>query len=1204
MGLMGAVGFIIALAMLGLNLMKFTWYSIWITISGALVTVIATIDYLFMEFLNPLPSDYYATDAGEIWQISLPLVLMALPVFINYIILGRLDKHISSFKSKLDEPSGLFALIAGSLAVIPLIWVNYRLMRFGVETQTLATTLYAMVLYLTYGFGLSRWMHKIIDFPQKVDWRRRALAYLSVAALIYFAYSTTSELIIGSTTNIDWLFLALMGLCPILLELLYGVIPLRSIEPIVLDKIKPVNIESLELTQGKWKYLGEQSSLLRVRASKSLNPSNYIISEKTASELDWHVIDFSQRGDGKVHYYPFAKAFEHLFTHKRFNDVAEQSRIIGNLLGKLISTISSVGDYLIDESDPKPRNVNEVGDMIIDALDNGSYGLFFQHPESATKEDLALLGVILSKLVSKDAVPVAFCEGVAYALQEEFDFTLKQYGIQLGMDSVKFELAFTNLAQSILSEGSIEPTSRVLIEERLISSELEQSSVLAKRAVSQLLESPQVFKNNFGQLQLKSSQFEFVSDESKNDSLIDLSRELRVILDSSAIAADDLGMFNIDLVTAISGMQRKEVLTLLDELQAMHLVFDRQDDAHIDLYQFADIETIKELRQEDEHEREHISQTVREYYRSYVAYFLPHATWDGSKPHLVMFIEQKRISERELTFLAMRALRVGAVSFTEELLDFVLSRTISEGLSANFDGAKQLIERFKKLQDNIPSPRIQWLEFVLNVETGVFYAARKLYESGIRQLAEGNKLNHAELLLCVRYCFGDFMHEDLAQHGKLINDSVLHNTQAEPLDVLRAKFYSIKLIANKDKNLNDPSNKDRVKDVLATYESLVTSLDDLYANGDLKGRNLYKEVLNDYLAFIVDMVWSQILKMPEFGLDKDTTTERFMQLKAKRLQLEGKNETNWLDPSWVKRGTDIDYRGLCFTYNFIQRGLEHLEQHEESIKAGLMSFTLNSFVGDHNGKQVCAGYLSKALINVGKFKEGLYWAEQSVAYAHSHGMYTNNALLNLVQVCEKVGDFKAYEQLSRIITHRHLVKHFDENMPTATLKRLLLTREQLQSAQSEVGSRFHWDRPINFNFLDRLVLELQKCHKTINSTVEINGTLVKIDKVQEIYNKVEFDLTFQPVIGTTTVIPIENESYTTEIIERGGAMVKGVRGIEPIETQQCALIVQNFGPNVPWHLVTAHPGVCAPPLPRSGVPVESDPFWSKHAFIIPTKQTI
>ena len=1205
MGIIGAVGFIIALALLGLNSLKFTWYSLWIPISGALVTAIATIDYLFMEFLNPLPSDYYATDAGEVWQISLPLVLIALPVVINYIILGRLDKHISSFKSKLDEPSGLFGLVAGSLAVIPLIWVNYRIMRFGVEPQTLAITLYAMVLYLTYGFGLSRWMHKILDFPQKVDWRRRALAYLSVAALIYCTYQTTSELIIGSTIKIDWLYVALVGVCPLLLELLYGKIPLRANDPIVLDKIKPVNIENLELSQGKWKYLGEQSSLLRVRASKSLNPSNYIISEKTASEVDWHVIDFSQRGDGKVHYYPFAKAFEHLFTHKRFNDVAEQSRIIGNLLGKLISTISSVGDYLIDESDPKPRNVNEVAEMIIDALDNDSYGLFFQHPESATKEDLALLGAILPKLVSKDSVPVAFCEGVAYALQEEFDFTLKQYGIQLGMDCLEFDLAFTNLAQSILSEGSIEPTSRVLIEERLISSELEQSSVLAKRAVSQLLESPQVFKNNFGQLQLKSSQFEFVSDGSKNDSLTDLSRELRVILDSSAIAADDLGMFNIDLVTAVSGMSRKEVLNHLDELQAMHLVFDRQDDAHIDLYQFADIEIVKELRQEDEHVREHISQNVREYYRAYVAYFLPHPEWDESKKHLVAAIEQKRISERELTFLAMRALRVGAVSFIEELLDFVLSRTISEGLSANFDGAKQLIDWFKSLHlDNVASPRMQWLEFVLNVETGAFLFARKLYESGIRQRAEGNKLTHSELLLCVRYCFGDFMHGDNAQHGKTINDSVLHDPKAEPLDVLRATFYTTKLIANKDKNLNESANKDRVKEVLATYEGLVTSLDGLYKNdGETKGINLFKEVLNDYLGFIADNVWSQILKMPEFGLDKDSTIERFLQLKANRLQLEGKNEKNWLDPSWVKRGTDTDYRGLCYTYNYIQRGLEHLDRHEESIKAGMMSFALNSYVGDHNGKQVCAGYLSKSLNKLGKVQDGLYWAQQSVAYAHSHGLYYSNALTNLVDACRKVGDNTAYQQLSQIITQRHIVKHFDINVPIASMKRLLLTREQLNLAQSEAGSRFHWDRPVNFNLLDRLALELQSCHETTNSTVEVNGILVKIDKVQTMYGKVEFELTFPSVIGTTTVIPIDNESYTTELIERGGSMVLGVRGIEPKETQQCALIVQNFGPDVPWHIITSHPGVCAPPLPKSGVPVESDPFWSKHAFILSTKQT-
>ena len=189
--------------------------------------------------------------SGEIWQISLPLVLIALPVVINYIILGRLDKHISSFKSKLDEQSGLFGLIAGSLAVIPLIWVNYRIMRFGVEPKTLAITLYSMVLYLSYGFGLSRWMHKILDFPQKVDWRRRALAYSILGGLIYFAYGTTAELIIGSTTAVNWLNVALVLALPLLLEQLYRVIPLQNDLSIAVDEPRPINIERLQLVNMK-----------------------------------------------------------------------------------------------------------------------------------------------------------------------------------------------------------------------------------------------------------------------------------------------------------------------------------------------------------------------------------------------------------------------------------------------------------------------------------------------------------------------------------------------------------------------------------------------------------------------------------------------------------------------------------------------------------------------------------------------------------------------------------------------------------------------------------------------------------------------------------------------------------------------------------------------------------------------------------------
>jgi hypothetical protein len=110
--------------------------------------------------------------------------------------------------------------------------------------------------------------------------------------------------------------------------------------------------------------------------------------------------------------------------------------------------------------------------------------------------------------------------------------------------------------------------------------------------------------------------------------------------------------------------------------------------------------------------------------------------------------------------------------------------------------------------------------------------------------------------------------------------------------------------------------------------------------------------------------------------------------------------------------------------------------------------------------------------------------------------------------------------------------------------------------------------------------------------------VVKVEKVQTSYGKSEVDLTFPAVIGTTTVVPIDSESPKSELITRGGSQALGVRGIPPKETQQCALIVHEFGPQVPWHIATAHPGVCAPQLPKSGEPVTADPFWSKHAFII------
>ena len=1204
LGMLGVVGFCIALV---LSLMKstgFAWYSLWISLSVAVVTIIGIIDYIYIEFLNPLPSDYYATDAGEIWQISLPISLLILPIFINYIILGRLDKHIRSYQSRLDERSGIFNLLAGSLVAIPLIWTNYRIMRFGIEPEISSSILYALALYLVYGFGLSRWVHKILNFPQKVDGRRQTLAYITVAILTYLTYATTSDLIISASTSLNFIYLAFVAVVPLILEYIYQHIPERNLEVIVLDEIKPVNINELLLSNGKWIFKGKSSSMLLVESSKSLNSATYLLSGTKGSDYEWHVIDFSHRGNNQVHYFPFAKSFEHLFTHKKFNDVAEQSRIIGNLLGKLVSTVSSIGDYLIDESDPKPRKASEVAAMIAQALSHTKYGLIFQHPEFGNEEDIELFDALLALVIVSDEVPpIVFCEGAAYSFQQKFKSVFNKYSSQLDDEHVTFHLNFKNLAQAVVDGRNIEPISRVLIEERLISSELDQSPSLAKQAVDELMSNSQTELNKNNQVKLKSFKFDLSERFNTDNNLSKLNHQLRQILECAAIAANHAGVFNLDLVTAIAGLSRKEVLSHLDNLQNEHIIIDLMEDKNLDLYQFADIDLIKSLRQENEHEKNNLSQQVREYYRAYISFFLPHSDWQSSKSHLEESIKNSLISERELTFLALRVLRVGGIPYISDLINFVLTKTVSEGVTTNFDGAQQLIKGYRK-KVNGESVEINWLEFVLSVETGAYNSARTLYESGIRSRAEQGSLSHSKLLVCVRYCFGDFMHSDNANHGRTLNNSILASESASDIERYRAKFYTSKLISNSAKNLNSIDNLQNVNIVITIYEELITSLRTIEVKNSKETiyLNLLKEVLNDYLGFYADSVWPYPSNMAAFKINLENSKLRFNELKTLRLELEKVNLENWLDPSWVKRGTEIDYRGLCYTYNYIQRGYLCIGQHEDSIKVGFMSFTLNSFIGDHTGKQLCAGSLSKAFLETNRPQDAVYWAEQSVAYADIHDLYIINALMTLSKVCAVTNNLNPYISLSKLITQRHTLKHFSEDISSAHKKSLLKSSGALRAAQSDFGSRFYWENPVDFDFLTSLATALQSIKKDQTGlTVSVKGLNIKVDKVLKINNKIEFDLTFPKIIGTTTVIPIDS-IHKTESIKRGSSDVFGIRGVDPLETAKCSLIVQNLEEDLPWHIITAHPGNCTPPLPNPAQAIDehkkSLAFWNNHAFII------
>jgi hypothetical protein len=189
-----------------------------------------------------------------------------------------------------------------------------------------------------------------------------------------------------------------------------------------------------------------------------------------------------------------------------------------------------------------------------------------------------------------------------------------------------------------------------------------------------------------------------------------------------------------------------------------------------------------------------------------------------------------------------------------------------------------------------------------------------------------------------------------------------------------------------------------------------------------------------------------------------------------------------------------------------------------------------------------------------------------------------------------------------MISRRHTVKHFNYDIPNALKKSLLLNGSHLKELQAEIGSRFYWSKPVDFEFLSALVVMLQtsaSLKEGLQLTLE--GIEITVLRVNSVYSKHEITLVFPENIGTTNVIEI-NANDDVKLVKRGNFNVQAVTGIAPQETCECGIVVQEIGVGVPWHVVTAHPGSIAPAFPHLSQSEKersrSEEYWNAHAFIV------
>ena len=115
----------------------------------ALIAQYLLVTFGLKNFVNPAPDAYFVSDPGEQWAIAFPLTFI-LPSFVVYLVLGKMDNFIASFRSDFENPLALFSLVAGSLLPVAFSFTYFKIIRFGFDDSSYAIfTVVILIVFIS-----------------------------------------------------------------------------------------------------------------------------------------------------------------------------------------------------------------------------------------------------------------------------------------------------------------------------------------------------------------------------------------------------------------------------------------------------------------------------------------------------------------------------------------------------------------------------------------------------------------------------------------------------------------------------------------------------------------------------------------------------------------------------------------------------------------------------------------------------------------------------------------------------------------------------------------------------------------------------------------------------------------------------------------------------------------------------------------------
>lgn len=1036
------------------------WYYMPFCFSVAMAVYVPTVWFLFKNFLNPDPGGYYATDPGEQWAALFPLSFLLLPLLVNYVVLGKLDNLVESFRSYLDRPVAIFAWIFGSLLSFPCAWTYFELIRFGYSP---AVYLFIPVtgILLVLSLLISRHWAAIINFPERISIFSRVAHWLALFTMAFLVWSLISSFLTGYNMPaiIEWV--TGTGL-PVVLTI---EIAASGISYIIKSLREDKKFSATPAPDGIAAILLKESPLgLLASSGKGFSHSMYINAPRETRGFNvfgYHLlknrfpvrlVDFSDIPDGmkSIRYPAFAWSFGSLLPYSKFNDVAEAARRTGNLLGRLISSISSAGDLLIDERAAKPRNPSELAKTLLSLMGRECSVLFLDHIENAREEDLELLHAIILHApggteygkISKELPNfplVVVCGYGEFGLRDRLEFILSGCGKGDYKGFQKYNLKYTNPAIKYLDEHCPDLPVQVRLRAALEMKKtgLDISPELASRLIGTIHDQGIIKPGQvFGRCSLEElvNLPDIVSGETIADGIKSKERLMAVLM-AAAYVSDDLGRFRLPVIEKVLDIRKMELVLLLREAQEESLIYDLKEPEFFDWYSFTDLRLVRQFREFENPFQQELSQFGKECYDGFIRYYLSD---DGEVEEVLrLMLASSELSITELTLIASRSAYTAAY---RPLTAYRVLIFAGDYLSSNGNAQFKVAEELVKMAENVEkqylrnpdlqilsfSFRLQCLDFRLRLENGKHESPEtKLCLEMIKASPVYQKKTTdrtAIKLLEVKMRFLNFKPDD--QTGNNLCDEIM-GSDAVPLQKLRTRFYKIKLVPGSSIFEISPGWADRAAAMFTDYMGIYGELISLPAN-DREARELLREVLNDFAgSFLGDKLLSKFYltvgqkpeekqEVAEFarrtGLtDGPSLFEKIRELISARVLMEspdrkpfsGTEVLSLENLATFKSNPDpmVDKRGMCYTLNYWTRALKTMGDREAVIAVGEEAYLLNLETGDDIGCCTAAGILGDLMHELGNESSAYRWYEKSFGHGWNIKHYSrHDVLLKMEQI--------------------------------------------------------------------------------------------------------------------------------------------------------------------------------------------------------------